>query len=247
MKQIFYLLFGVFFLFSCQNNNANQKNGEESPVKVIEVLHTTNYTYLLVEDKKDQKWIAVPKMDAAVGDEYYIKEGMLMTDFNSKELNRTFDQIWFLGGVSTTPHSQQQGASADPHAGHDHHNNPHQHGSATGTTTGKVTTEKQEINIETASGGVTIKELFTNKEKYANKKVTVKGKVTKFSEQIMGRNWIHIQDGTDAAGEYDLTITSQEKVTVGEIVTLEGTVTLDKDFGYGYFYKVIIEEAKVAK
>lgn len=248
MRGIVYLFIGIVFLFSCQNNNANQKDGRENPVTVKEVLQTTKYTYLLVQEGNVQKWLAMPKTEAAVGEQYYYKGGMLMTNFTSKELSRTFDEVWFLGGVSKNPITQQNNDMIDPHAGHNHQENPHANTDIQpAASKGSVTTAKEEVKIESVSGGITIEELFSNKEKYANKKVIVKGKVTKFSQQIMGRNWIHIQDGTDANGEYDLTITSNETVTVGDIVALEGVVALDKDFGYGYFYKVIIEEGKIVQ
>jgi hypothetical protein len=75
--------------------------------------------------------------------------------------------------------------------------------------------------------------------------VKIRGAVTKFNPDIMQTNWIHIQDGSDFDGKYDLTITSDQLVETGLIITVEGKITLDKDFGYGYFYEVLMEEAKI--
>jgi hypothetical protein len=63
----------------------------------------------------------------------------------------------------------------------------------------------------------------------------------------MNVNWFHIQDGSDFNGEFDLTVTSTEEVKIGDIITLQGKVTLNKDFGAGYFYNIIVENATLIK
>ena len=91
-----------------------------------------------------------------------------------------------------------------------------------------------------------LKELFDNHDQYGGKKVVVKGECVKVNNQIMGRNWVHIQDGTkDGDTPYDLTITTQEEATIGDELTFEGVITLNKDFGGGYTYDVIMEKAKL--
>ena len=107
--------------------------------------------------------------------------------------------------------------------------------------------EKLNVAVEPAKGGITILDLMSNKQKYANQEVMIRGVVTKFSESIMKRNWIHIQDGTSEDGNFDLTVTSLNKVSIGETITIKGVVILDKDFGYGYRYEVIIEDGVVLK
>ncbi len=94
---------------------------------------------------------------------------------------------------------------------------------------------------------ITIAELFANKDDYANKTVKVKGEVKKFNSKIMGKNWIHIQDGTEHLGENDLTVTSQMEAKKGDIIIIEGKIILDKDFGSGYFYKIIMEDGKIVE
>jgi len=101
--------------------------------------------------------------------------------------------------------------------------------------------------IKPVEGGITIAELFANRDNYANKVLIMRGKVTKFNSNIMGKNWIHIQDGTEYSGENDLTITSDMEVKVDDIVAFEGKITLDKDIGPGYFYKIIMEDAKIVE
>ncbi len=97
--------------------------------------------------------------------------------------------------------------------------------------------------VEPAEGAIQIAELMNNRSQYEGKTVKVTGKCVKVNAEIMGRNWIHLQDGS---GEnFDLTLTTDEAVEVGSIVTMEGTVALNKDFGAGYRYEVIMEDAKV--
>ena len=92
-------------------------------------------------------------------------------------------------------------------------------------------------------GTVSIAELYDKPSAYEGKKIRVKGEVAKFNAQIMERNWIHIQDGTEFEGKYDLTVTSQQNFMVGMVVTLEGILALNRDFGYGYSYELLLEEA----
>lgn len=90
-----------------------------------------------------------------------------------------------------------------------------------------------------------VADLYAKKDKLNGKKVSVKGKVVKFSPAIMGKNWIHLQDGSGKQGTNDITITTDQKTTIGEIISVTGTLITNKDFGAGYKYEVIIEEAKI--
>jgi len=114
-------------------------------------------------------------------------------------------------------------------------------------STGPVKTEKMDVNVQPCDGCVKLSDLFSGKKTYEGKVIKITGKVTKFNAGIMGKNWIHIQDGSEFEGEYDLTVTTSGEATVGDIITLEGKITLDKDFGYGYFYKIIMEDGVVAR
>ena len=98
-----------------------------------------------------------------------------------------------------------------------------------------------------AKGAISLHDLFSGRDKLAGKTVILTGKVVKFMPEIMNKNWIHLQDGTSYNGFNDITITSLEKVKVDEIVTLKGTVVLNKDLGSGYKYDVLIEDAVVVK
>lgn len=115
------------------------------------------------------------------------------------------------------------------------------------TTTDKksaVEVIKKDVKIEPCNDCTTISKLLSDKQSFSRKIVRVKGVVTKFNPQIMNKNWIHIQDGTEFQGGFDLTITTDKSVSMGDTVTFEGKITLDKDFGYGYFYPVLMEDGK---
>ncbi|HKK00777.1 MAG TPA: hypothetical protein VJ955_01300, partial [Desulfuromonadales bacterium] len=88
-------------------------------------------------------------------------------------------------------------------------------------------------------------QIFTDKGKLAGKQVVVRGKVVKYTQQVMGKNWLHIEDGTGKAGAKDLTVTTTASAKLGDTVLVSGPITLNKDFGYGYKYDVIMQNAKV--
>jgi hypothetical protein len=100
--------------------------------------------------------------------------------------------------------------------------------------------------IEKAEGGRTIAEVFAEKDQLAGETVVFRGKVVKTNAGIMGKNWLHIRDGSGAEGTNDLTVTTAEVLPeVGDTVLVSGTIALDKDFGMGYQYDIIIEDADV--
>jgi len=196
---------------------------------VKEVLQTTNYTYLQVIEKDSLQWLAIPKMEnAEVGETYFFQGGNEMRDFKSNELNRTFESVLFLGGVVNLESFNEQKSETK----------------AT-TTEPETKAKKTTIVIDPIEGGITLAELFSKKKRYSNKIVKIKGKVTQFNSSIMNRNWIHLQDGTEYDGNFDLVVTTDMYTEKGDIVVIEGKITLDKDFGYGYFYKVLMEEGKI--
>jgi hypothetical protein len=181
-----------------------------------------------LSDSGKEFWAAVSRFEAEKGKTYYYKPDIEMANFKSKELNRVFESIQFIMEISDQPLVEKKPVAL--------------------TTKGRQTMEKVEgIKIEPVSGGVKLAEIFANKGNYAGKKVKVTGQVTKFSPEIMQKNWVHLQDGSEADGSFDLTITTLDSVAVGTVVTFEGVIAADKDFGYGYKYDVLLEEAKVVK
>ena len=100
--------------------------------------------------------------------------------------------------------------------------------------------------IVKAEGGKTVAEIYAEKDALADQPVTVRGKVVKINPDIMGKNWLHVQDGSGAEGTNDLTVTTAGTLpNVGDTVLASGKVALNKDFGMGYTYSVIVEDATV--
>jgi hypothetical protein len=99
--------------------------------------------------------------------------------------------------------------------------------------------------IEKAADGVTVAELFTAKDQLAGQPVTLRGKVVKVNAGIMGTNWLHIRDGSGEEGSNNITITTGQMADVGDLVLVTGVLTVNKDFGMGYQYDAIIENAEI--
>jgi len=211
-------------------------------VVVKEVLQTTKYTYLLVDEGGTENWLALPKMEAQPGETYYYRNGFRMTDFDSKELGRRFAVVYFLESISKSTEMVAGNAAA----------NPHKMQVVTDTTSAagagyqaEVKIKKADVAVETPAGSITIADLYGKKDKYSGQKVKVTGKVTKFNDSILKRNWIHLQDGTTFEGKFDLTVTCNCVVTVGDVITVEGVLAVGKDFGYGYAYELLVEDAQL--
>ena len=204
--------------------------------KVLETMDASGYTYVNVDTGSETFWAAAPQFAVKVGDEVLVPEGMPMTNFSSKTLDRTFDVVYFVPSVMVG------GAEslAQMPAGHP----PMTNGSQSSKTTVE-TTDVDLSGIKAAEGGQTIGDIYAKKAELSGKPVKVRGKVVKFSPSIMGKNWIHIQDGTGDAGANDLTVTTSSMADTGDTVLISGTLSVDKDFGYGYAYEVIIEDAVV--
>lgn len=193
---------------------------------VQEVLQANAYTYLQLKEQDDLYWIAITKRDVNVGDTVSFGNALEMTNFVSKDLNRTFDTVYFVSQIDggSQPSAPAASAMTSPHEG-------------------RPVAEKAEISVAPAEGGISIGQLFTNPQSYAGKPVLIRGQVTKVNHAIMGKNWVHLQDGTGDGQHYDLTLTTQDDAAPGEVVTFEGTITLNKDFGSGYAYDVLMEDA----
>jgi hypothetical protein len=204
-------------------------------IQAVEVLQTSQYTYIRAKEGSAEFWLAVSRMQVAVGKTYYFAGGLPMTDFPSKELKRTFKEILFVDNLSTSPVAPENKVVAAAAT-----NEPVSTGSA-------IPLEKKEIKMKHAKGDITIAVLLENRKSYAGKSIKISGQVTKFTPGVMKKNWIHLQDGTDFSGKFDLTITTDQEVKVGDTITAEGSISLDKDFGFGYFYEVLMEEAKISK
>lgn len=198
---------------------------------VMETMDAANYTYVRVKSATMEVWAASSKFKVAVGDKVVVPLEMPMQNFESASLKRTFPLIYFVPQIvkegEPLPTSQAPQLMSSHTAG-DQKPQP----------VGKV---------DPAPGGMTVADVWAKRKTLGGQSVTVRGKVVKFNGGIMGKNWIHIQDGSgsDKDGTHDLTVTSDADVKVGDLVTISGKVAVDKDFGAGYAYPVIVEGAKI--
>ncbi len=228
---------------SCQlGTNSGDTGSDQQKATVKEVIQTSAYTYLRVKKGRQEQWIAVNKANIAEGDVVYYEEGMEMKNFKSPELGRTFESVYFVQEISDQPIKKGMpgGMQGNPHGGN-------MGDGMMGDQPEKPVIEKIDIKIEHSEGVITIGNLYEKKDDYAGKLVTVTGKVTKVNIGIMGRNWVHIQDGTSDGENFDLTITTDDEPVMGTIVTYSGTLGIDKDFGYGYYYPILVENAQPIK
>jgi len=120
---------------------------------------------------------------------------------------------------------------------------------SSGTESAKAPATSEPIKVEKAKGAdaYTVSEIYEKAGKLDKKTVVVRGKVVKVSKAIMGKNWVHLRDGSGDPGKgtNNLVVTTQDVPKVGDVVTAKGILYKDKDFGAGYKYKVIVEEATV--
>jgi hypothetical protein len=196
-------------------------------VVVDEVIQATSYTYLNVDEDGESYWIAIAKREVEKGETLYYSNSLEMKDFESKELDRTFETILFVQDISNEPIPVVHGMPK------------------VSTNDRKISKKDESISIEPLVDGVTVKELSEKREEFEGKIVKIRGQVTKFNPSIMGKNWVHIQDGTNHQNIHDLTITTDDIVKIGDVVTFEGTIFLNKDFGAGYSYEIIMEKAQI--
>ena len=230
-----YLILALLVVFSsCVRNKSGQVVENAAPTnakmfEVTEVVQASSYSYLKVSENFAERWMAVTKADIKPGDVYYYDSALEMKQFHSKDLDRTFEVVYFVNQISKTPMNQPKSTGAPAHMGK------------------PVNKKKSSVVFEKSDSEITLAQVFANRKDYASKEFEIKGVVVKINQQVMGKNWIHIQDGTDDNGVFDLTITTQELAAVGDEVTFKGKLTLNKDFGAGYSYEVIMEDATLVK
>jgi len=188
--------------------------------KVLETVNAGGYTYLQVATASGDVWAAVQETKIEKGAVVSIAPQMVAENFESKTLNRKFDRLVMgalVSDATSTAAPHMSSAMAPPDGG---------------------------AKVDKAEGGLTIAEAWASKNQLKDKPVVIRGKVVKFLPAIMGKNWLHLRDGS---GEQDITVTTTDVAKIGDVVTARGTLHLDKDFGAGYVYPVIIEDARVGQ
>ena len=194
--------------------------------EVMETMNSAGYTYMKVSEGGKSYWIASNEINISKGADIAFSEEMSMHKFQSKTLNRTFENLMFVSEVRAN--HKEEGDDIQ--------------------STLKAAFERVKVSPYKTKDTLSVQEVFSQAKSLAGKTIKVRGKVTKVSEMVMQKNWIHIQDGTGSDKTNDIVFTSEkESASVGDIVTAEGVLALDKDVGAGYFYSVIIEKGSFTK
>jgi hypothetical protein len=202
-------------------------------VRVNEILPTDRYVYLNVTEKNKGFWIATRKLDVEKGATYFYRAGLLKTNFESKEYQRVFDTIYLVSNLVAEDHSKNAVLPGN-----------------TSTTTTVAAPKKEDIPMHTEKaavhqGTMKISDLVKDPKKYDGHTVQISGTCVKVNPNIMDRNWIHLQDGSK--NDFDLVVTSSSFVPEGTKVTFQGTVALNRDFGAGYRYDLILENGTLIR
>ncbi|NLZ16363.1 MAG: DNA-binding protein [Desulfobulbaceae bacterium] len=240
--------------------------------KVLETMNASGYTYLHLDSQQGKVWVAIPETKIAVGEAVNTAPGMVMRNFTSQTLKRNFESIVFSPGLDAAPatkavaqpasptpptdtdsfsaalEAESKGGAAPPHPAVDDQLMG-QGGNSPGSAGAVVPSVAVKVDKAPGSDGYTVGEIFTQAKVLDGKTVRVRGQVVKNSRMIMGKNWLHLQDGSGdpAKKQHDLVVTTLEDATEGDIVTVQGMVSANRDFGSGYTYPVLIENAKVEK
>jgi hypothetical protein len=234
---------------------ASQGNPQILRGKVLEKVDVSQYSYLKLATASGEAWAAVQKTDKKVGDEVGVANAFPMQGFESKELNRKFDVVYFGtlagpgGEVAAMPPAMGGGMGAMGGGEAGGPPNPAQMAAQhQAVSTGPSDVKVEKVSKATGADARTVEEIWGQREKLKGKPVTVRGQVVKFTP-VMGKNFLHLRDGSGNAEKKnnDVTVTTADSVAVGDVVTAKGVIVVDKDFGSGYAYPVMIEDAKVAK
>jgi hypothetical protein len=204
--------------------------------QVLETMDAGGYTYLRLDTTAGPAWAAVEQSRVKKGARVTVVGSVAMESFESRTLGRRFDRILF-GALEASGEAEPPAMTAALAA---------QHAAA---ASGPAETDTIEVARVVTADGRTVAEVFAQRAALDTKAVAVRGKVVKFLPGIMGRNWLHVRDGTGspAGKDHDLTVTTSETAAVGDVVLVRGTVRKDLDFGAGYAYAVLVEEAKLSR
>ena len=208
---------------------------------VLESVNSGGYTYARVDNDGNIYWIAGPMSTITKGTKVSFIEQMVMVDFTSKSLNKKFESLMFVSAIVPLDKSGKPIATTQNNpapADHNHVKN--------GSHDSIKAVSNEPIKIAKNAKGYSVEELYTKKDSLKEKKIKVDAQVVKVSKGIMGKDWVHLQDGSGTEGTNDIIATAVmgSTVQVGDKVTTDGVIKTDVDLGYGYKFPIIIDEAK---
>lgn len=215
---------------------------------VAETMNSGGYTYARLQAAgKDDIWIAGNEFPVKIGDTLTAALEMPMQNFQSKTLNRTFPVVYFVSGV-TRDGQAIPGAGAAPAPAPGAAGAPGADAMPMMTSHGQAKPAVVVAPVAPAPGGLSIADLWKRHQDLGGKEVILRGTIVKVNAAIMGRTWLHLQDGSGSAtdGTNDITVTTDAEPKLGDVVTVTGTLAVGKDFGSGYSYKAIVENARIA-
>lgn len=237
-KLVFITLIVSFFLTA----PARAAEPEILSGTVISAQSAGKYTILQIKQDDQLLWLAAQDFAAVAGDRIEYLGGVPMTDFYVKSLDRKFENILFLTNVrikvDKDPEKTTESPAPEPMPQDSAHRNLAAGARIAPPVAGAIVKAEAEL---------TVAELFKRRSELAGKVVSVRGKVMKVGKNILGRTWVTMADGSGIAPDDVLRVTTREEVKTGETVAAIGTVKIDVDLGAGYKYKVIIEEAALAR
>jgi hypothetical protein len=224
--------------FAPQAEPRENATGASLEGEALEVIDVPSYTYIRIGEKGSVgTWAAVSSAPIAKGSRVHVVSETKMVGFRSEKLDRTFDEIYFgaLEGAPGQATGETMAASGEA--------NPH------GGARPSADVPVGKVDKASAPNAFRIAEVYAQKQKLAGRSVRVRGVVVKSTSGVLGKTFMHLRDGTGDAksANDDLTVTTPATTNVGETVTVEGTVTLEKDVGAGYRYDVIVEDARLSK
>ncbi len=219
------------------NTNTGSLTDDLHTVVISEILTTQKYVYLKVKGNGKLFWIATGKQDVKLGETYFYRNPLLKTNFESKEYKRVFDTIYLVRSIVAKNHGNNAG-NLEADFSEVIENN-------TNATQEKVTIPTHTEKIVQHKGSIKIAEIVANPSSYEGKTVQISGKCVKVNPNIMNRNWIHLQDGSK--NDFDLVVTSNTFIPEGKIVTIKAQVSLNRDFGSGYRYDLILENGIIVE
>ncbi|QWV94918.1 DNA-binding protein [Geomonas oryzisoli] len=260
-------LFSLFIVFAAltaqQVGAADTKAGAADKPKaiplsgkVLETMDGGGYTYVNLQNGQEKVWVAIPLTKVKVGQQLTLMPGFEMKNFTSKGLNRKFDKVIFSGGLANAEKIEMspsaikavhQGVPGAPGGAPAAASKAAPAASAAKAPAPASKTKK--VTKAKGPNAYTIAEIYAKSKKLEKKPVVVRGRVVRVSQKIMKRNWIHLADGTGSSAKKtdDLVITSQELPKEGDVVTVSGTLYNNLDFGAGYRYNVLVQDAKFKK
>jgi hypothetical protein len=235
MKKATLYLLVMMVTAGCLTVSAQEEAGSVETNDTATVIATEQappYIYVQLEIDGEKIWYAAPESVYVIGEKVVPPEGGVpMKDFYSKTLDRTFDMVYFVGSITR---ADPPGEEALPPG--------HPPLSATDANTAETFDFS---GVERPTDGLTIEEIYAKKDVLAGEEVVLQGIAVKVTNGILGRNWIHLRDGSGEKGSDDLLVTTTQEVKVGETVTVTGTLLLDQDFGSGYRYDVLLEATDI--